>query len=193
MIYYVRHGESQDNLKGVFSGSRDIALTEKGVKQAQVTAEELKDVKFDACYCSTLLRAKQTLSEVLKHHKDLEVNYDSRIVERSYGVLEGKDKILYKNTVDFKNRYLIGYKMNIEGFEIVEDLIKRVNNFYDDILNKHKDKNILIVAHAGFGRASHVYFNGLPKDKNLGSINLKNAEAVTFEPKEEKILQECSL
>ena len=53
-FYLIRHGESQANKNGVFIGHTDIDLTEKGHKQAQLTAEYLKDVTVDAIYASDL-------------------------------------------------------------------------------------------------------------------------------------------
>ena len=53
-IYFIRHGESQANAQNVFIGHTDLDLTEKGHKQAQKTAEFLKDVSVDKIYSSDL-------------------------------------------------------------------------------------------------------------------------------------------
>jgi len=63
MIYFVRHGQTYDNAvkPEILSGHNKVKLTKAGIEQAKQTAQELKDVKFDICFCSPLKRAKQTL------------------------------------------------------------------------------------------------------------------------------------
>jgi len=56
-VYFVRHGESESNLITQFAGSLDMPLTEKGRKQAALTAEFLKNIPFSAVYSSDLSRA----------------------------------------------------------------------------------------------------------------------------------------
>ena len=60
-------------------------LKEKGFEQAKETAKNLKDIKFDICFCSPLLRTRQTLDEIIKYHQNLNVIYDDRLKERDYG------------------------------------------------------------------------------------------------------------
>ena len=59
-LYLVRHGETSWNIERKVQGQTDIPLTETGVRQAEKVREELKDVAFDICYCSPLMRAKRT-------------------------------------------------------------------------------------------------------------------------------------
>jgi len=66
MIYYVRHGQSTDNVYDLITGRNDVYLTEKGVAQAKETAKLLADIKLDMCFCSPLIRTRQTLNEILK-------------------------------------------------------------------------------------------------------------------------------
>ena len=49
MIYFIRHGQTNDNLIKIYTGQKDVPLNETGIKQAQDTAETLKDIKFDIC------------------------------------------------------------------------------------------------------------------------------------------------
>ncbi len=63
MIYFVRHGESQNNVEGVFAGQRnDSQLTEKGKKQARAAGKEFQDkrVRIDRIISSPLKRALGT-------------------------------------------------------------------------------------------------------------------------------------
>ena len=90
MIYFVRHGQTDDNVNSILTGWLSTPLNEKGLEQAKQTAKELKDIHFDVCFCSPLLRTQQTLDEVLKYHKNLPVVLDDRLKERNYGELTGK-------------------------------------------------------------------------------------------------------
>lgn len=49
-LYLVRHGEIEWNVKGITQGQTNSSLTENGKKQALDTADELKDIKFDAIF-----------------------------------------------------------------------------------------------------------------------------------------------
>ena len=68
LIYFVRHGESEGNRKGLHQGP-DVPLSEEGIKQGQVLAERLKKHKIDVIYSSSMIRTKQTaeiISDKLK-------------------------------------------------------------------------------------------------------------------------------
>ena len=65
-LVLVRHGKSEWNEKGLWTGWRDIPLAQKGIEEAQTTGEQLKDIHFDYAYTSALMRAQQTLAEILR-------------------------------------------------------------------------------------------------------------------------------
>ena len=71
MIYFIRHGQTDDNLNQIYTGQKDVPLNQNGIEQAKSTAKELKDTKIDICFCSPLLRAKQTSEEIMKYHKNI--------------------------------------------------------------------------------------------------------------------------
>lgn len=64
-LYVIRHGESENNLKGVHSGWADISLTEKGIADAKGISPFLQKIPFDKIYASDLLRARQTAENAL--------------------------------------------------------------------------------------------------------------------------------
>ena len=131
MIYFVRHGETYDNANGnLLSGWSEVSLNDRGISQARKRAEELKTVKFDICYCSPLLRAKQTLEEILKFHDGLQVIYDDRLKERDYGEITSKPASICKFRRWNANDE-IPFKM-----ESIPQMFDRVANFYNEILPK---------------------------------------------------------
>jgi alpha-ribazole phosphatase len=68
IIYLVRHGETEWNVKKITQGQSESYLTEKGVEQAKETAEKLKDVKFDAIFSSDLNRTYKEFSSGNRSH-----------------------------------------------------------------------------------------------------------------------------
>ena len=65
MLYIMRHGKTDWNAKHKLQGRTDIPLNEEGIQMAEQAKEKYKDVNFDICYCSPLVRAKQTAEIVL--------------------------------------------------------------------------------------------------------------------------------
>jgi bisphosphoglycerate-dependent phosphoglycerate mutase len=63
-LFLVRHGESEWNERGVWTGWTEVNLTEKGIEQAQKAGNVLKDEKIDKIYVSDMDRAKQTMEEI---------------------------------------------------------------------------------------------------------------------------------
>ena len=176
-IYYVRHGKTDDNINDILTGQVDVSLNEYGIKQAEETAKELENVKFNVAFCSPLKRAKQTADIINKNH-NLKFNIENRLIERDYGVFTGK------NTKDIDREISWNYYLcdkQYKNLESPKQMYKRVSVFLDEIKRKYKNKNILVVAHSGVGRIFRVYFDGIPDDGNLLKLTLKNAEVLKFE------------
>jgi 2,3-bisphosphoglycerate-dependent phosphoglycerate mutase len=91
-LFVFRHAETTDNSRGIFSGWRDPELTSKGSWQALEIGEQLGREKIDYAFTSHLKRAEKTLSIVLKKHPAVPVFTDDRLIERCYGLLQGKSK-----------------------------------------------------------------------------------------------------
>jgi 2,3-bisphosphoglycerate-dependent phosphoglycerate mutase len=91
-LFVFRHAETTDNSRGIFSGWRDPELTLKGLSQAREIAEQLRRDKIDYAFTSHLKRARKTLEIVLETHSPIPVFTDDRLIERCYGLLQGKSK-----------------------------------------------------------------------------------------------------
>ncbi len=79
MIYIVRHGQTDWNVKGIYQGRIDIPLNETGREQARKTKKELEGIKFDKVFSSPLKRALETAQIICNN----EIITDKRIIERS--------------------------------------------------------------------------------------------------------------
>ena len=88
MLYIMRHGKTEWNALNKLQGRTDIPLNEKGRQMARAAGEEYRKVPFDVCYCSPLLRARET-AEILLKGRDVPILFDDRLREMSFGVCEG--------------------------------------------------------------------------------------------------------
>lgn len=95
-LVIVRHGESLWNLENKFTGWTDVALSEKGIKEAHDAGKllKLKKYKFDVAYTSLLKRAKDTLAYILEelNENNIEIKESYKLNERHYGALQGLNK-----------------------------------------------------------------------------------------------------
>jgi 2,3-bisphosphoglycerate-dependent phosphoglycerate mutase len=91
-LFIFRHAETTDNSRGIFSGWRNPELTLKGLSQAREIAEQLRRDKIDYAFTSHLKRARKTLEIVLETRPAVPVFTDDRLIERCYGLLQGKSK-----------------------------------------------------------------------------------------------------
>ncbi len=171
IIYIFRHGQSEDNEKMIFSGWRDPKLTQKGIDQALNLAEKLKDKKIDYLISSTQARAIDTLKYAMslnENAKNLEIHTDERIRERSYGDLQGTSKLeLFLENEELCNEYRRSYSKRAQNGENLEDVIKRVREFIEELIPMIKEKNInvAISCHGNSIRGFRSYFEHLSPEE----------------------------
>lgn len=179
MILFIRHGQTDYNIKHLLAGGDiDLSINSKGEQQAAETGWKLKNTKIDLVYCSPLLRAKQTAEKVLRLHKDAPIIYDDRLKERFFGELNGKIDSDYPDCwrVDFDEG-----NGKVKGMESLQHFHGRCKDFIDEISNLSKDKNILVVAHNGVGRMFKCIFYGFPESGNLDDYDVDNGEVLIFD------------
>ena len=87
-LYIMRHGKTDWNEKHKIQGRTDIPLNDEGRKMAAAAAEEYKDIHFDICFCSPLIRAKET-AQIFLSARNIPIIYDDRIMEMCFGTYEG--------------------------------------------------------------------------------------------------------
>ncbi len=95
MLYLLRHGLTDWNKEYKLQGWADIPLNDTGKQMAEKAREECKDIHFDVVFCSPLTRARQT-AEIFLEGRNLEIHYDDRLKEISFGQYEGDDHVLSK-------------------------------------------------------------------------------------------------
>ena len=95
-LVFIRHGQSEWNAKNLFTGWRDVPLSEQGLAEASAAGRKLKEhgYQFDIAFTSVLTRAVKTCNIVLEESGQLFVPQVKtwRLNERHYGVLQGLNK-----------------------------------------------------------------------------------------------------
>jgi len=163
----IRHGESEWNAQGLWTGRVDVSLTERGRREARSAARTLRGIVFASCHCSSLRRAKESLEEAQKVLRcaHLPMISHSALDERDYGVLTGKNKwkIREEHGEEQFLKWRRGWNEPIPGGETLKDVYARaVPYFKNTILPELKqEKNVLVCAHGNSLRALVKHFERL--------------------------------
>ena len=191
-LYIVRHGQTDWNIKKQSQGVADIELNATGIAQAEELAAEIRrrGLEFDAVYSSPLRRAKKTAEIITTapvSHADSSpsaghnIIYDDRLVERSYGDLEGK-------VVDWDHLgaddLSIRQNTNIYNIEPIRTVLARAQSFLDDLKSRYADQSdirILVVAHGTLLKALHYAIVGYDEDTDLRGFHLENCELTEYD------------
>jgi len=147
-VYVVRHGQTAWNLEEVFRGRMDIPLDETGKKEVHLAGEALKDETLHAIYSSPLSRSMETAENIAKF-QNIPVTPLESIIDISYGEWEGVSLVeVQKKYPDLYGLWLKEpHNITFPGGESLEQVRVRTRNAIDDLLEKHKDENIALVAH----------------------------------------------
>jgi 2,3-bisphosphoglycerate-dependent phosphoglycerate mutase len=161
LLVLVRHGQSDWNLKNLFTGWRDIDLTEKGVAEAREAGRKLKaqGIKFDVAFTSVLKRAQRTLDLMLTEldQTTIPIFKDQALNERDYGDLVGlnKDDARKKWGDEQVHIWRRSYDVAPPGGESLKDTLARALPYYvTDILPRVlRGERVLVSAHGNSLRA----------------------------------------
>lgn len=161
LLVLVRHGQSDWNLKNLFTGWRDVDLTEKGVAEAREAGRKLKaqGIKFDVAFTSVLKRAQRTLDLMLTElgQTAIPVFKDQALNERDYGDLVGlnKDDARKKWGEEQVHLWRRSYDVAPPGGESLRDTAARVLPYYiREILPRVlRGDRVLVSAHGNSLRA----------------------------------------
>jgi broad specificity phosphatase PhoE len=167
-LLLVRHGETDWNRDGRWQGHSDTHLNDIGREQALRVAAELHDV--DVVYSSDLARARET-AEIIAGALGLDVRFDPRLRERSFGAWEGLTAPEIE--ADFREahaRWLAGDGAGADDAEPFAAFGARVTGFLEEALERHPDETVLVVAHGGSIRVIHALASGLDYVRDHRSI-----------------------
>ncbi len=155
LLVLVRHGQSEWNLKNIFTGWHDVDLTEKGAIEARSAGEKLKKlgVKFDTAFTSNLVRAQKTLAIILGELciPNLPTEKNLALNERDYGDLTGQNKAeaAAKFGAEQVQIWRRSFDVAPPGGESLKDTAARTLPYFDAKIMPvvRIGKNVLVSAH----------------------------------------------
>ena len=150
-IFYIRHGQTDWNVKKIVQGTTDIPLNKTGIMQAKEAQKKVMDKNINLILSSPLSRAKET-AEIINEVLGVELILDERLRERNYGTLEGKSHL------DI-NDGEVWCSEHPETLENLNQVFERISGFLDDIKIRYADRTILVVSHGGTTSAFNWYFD----------------------------------
>jgi 2,3-bisphosphoglycerate-dependent phosphoglycerate mutase len=161
LLVLLRHGQSEWNLKNLFTGWRDVDLTEAGIAEARAAGKKLKaqGIRFDVAFTSVLIRAQRTLDLTLEEmgQTGIPVFKDQALNERDYGDLVGlnKDDARKKWGAEQVQKWRRSYDIAPPGGESLKDTIARALPYYvQEILPRVlRGERTLVAAHGNSLRA----------------------------------------
>jgi 2,3-bisphosphoglycerate-dependent phosphoglycerate mutase len=161
ILVLVRHGESEWNLKNLFTGWKDVGLTDKGIAEARAAGRKLKSegLSFDVAFTSALVRAQHSLDFILEEmgQTKIPIFRDKALNERDYGDLSGlnKDDARARWGAEQVHMWRRSYDVAPPGGESLKDTAARVLPYYiQEILPAVlRGERVLISAHGNSLRA----------------------------------------
>jgi 2,3-bisphosphoglycerate-dependent phosphoglycerate mutase len=187
LLVLTRHGESEWNLKNLFTGWKDPGLTEKGIEEAKAAGRGLKalGLSFDVAYTSALTRAQHTLSLILEEigQPGLTTIKDWRLNERDYGDLSGLNKAetAAKYGDEQVHVWRRSYDVPPPGGESLKDTVARVLPYYvAEILPRvMRGERVLVAAHGNSLRALAMVLDRLD-EKTIPTLELKTGVPLVY-------------
>lgn len=185
-ILLIRHGQSEWNKLNLFTGFKNIELSEQGIDEANKAGQNFKNlnIKFDIVFTSELKRAQETAKIILKNldqwdylYEEEKIITDIKLNERDYGDLTGLNK---KETADKfgeeqVHKWRRGYSDQPPNGESLEDVVRRVKIYFEESINpaiqSADNNNILIAAHGNSLRALLIVMN-IYDSSNINSVEL---------------------
>lgn len=185
-LVLVRHGESEWNAQGLWAGLTDVALNEKGKKEAEISANALRNIKFEIAFVSALKRAKETFNIIkdILNLSDIPLFENESLNERNYGDFTGKNKWQIKQDLGEEEFQKIRRNWNypIPNGETLKDVYDRVTAYYQQSVlpQLQNGKNVIIVAHGNSLRALVKYLDNI-SDEDVSKLEIATGEIYVYQ------------
>lgn len=162
-LIVIRHGETFWNREHRIQGHLDSALTPEGIAQAQACAKRLEDEQIDAVVASDLGRVQHT-AKILINGREIPVNLDASLRERSFGIGEGMTyaEMDAKYPQMFSRTGLVDAEFTLPDGESRAIFHQRVKLCIEGIAAANAGKRVLVVTHGGVLGVIYRWLNDLP-------------------------------
>ena len=193
-LILVRHGISEWNKKGWWTGWKDPDLAKEGYEEAKKAGQKLRDIGIDKAYTADLKRTIQTLEEIKKVLKiqDIPTVVDWHLRERNYGDLAGKNKWDLKKQYGEEQfmKWRRGWDEPIPNGEALKDVYKRLIPYYKKIIvpDLLSGKNVIISASGNSLRALVKYIENI-SENDISKLEIGLGEVYVYKiDKEGKVV-----
>ena len=180
MLYIMRHGRADWNDRHKLQGRTDIPLNEEGRRMAEVAGEEYRDIPLDLCFCSPLIRARET-AEIVLRGRDVPIRTDDRLREMSFGSYEGTENSfsIPDCPVNVIFQAPEKYTASVGGAETFDELFARTGSFLREVIDPllEQEKNVLIVGHGAMNLSIISQIRNLPR-KEFWSTGIENCRMI---------------
>ena len=166
-FYFIRHGETDWNLRNFCMGQTDIPLNETGIAQARSAAKIIAHIKLASMVASPLVRAYKT-AEIINEVKGLELKVVSDLREANWGEKQGKHRGDDKWSEEWRNGAVL------KDGELFVDFQARIMRAISEAILENSAP-LLIVSHGGVHRA-------LQKTLGLTVYNTPNCVPMLYSP-----------
>ncbi|MBV8447504.1 MAG: 2,3-bisphosphoglycerate-dependent phosphoglycerate mutase [Hyphomicrobiales bacterium] len=197
LLVLVRHGQSEWNLKNLFTGWKDPGLTEQGVAEAKAAGASLRKLglSFDVAFTSVLSRAQETLRLMLDEigQPQLETFKDAALNERDYGDLSGlnKDDARKRWGEEQVHIWRRSYDVAPPGGESLKDTAARVLPYYLEYILPRvmSGRRVLVSAHGNSLRALVMVLDRLDT-KSILKLEIATGEPLLYRLGEDTLVRE---
>ena len=180
MLYIMRHGRTDWNDRHKLQGRTDVPLNAEGRRMAEKAAEEYRDVPLDVCWCSPLIRARET-AEIVLRGRDVPIYTDDRLREMSFGEYEGLENSFSIPDCPINVIFQAPekYTASVGGTETFDELFDRTGSFLREVIDPllEQEKNVLIVGHGAMNLSIISQIRNLPR-KEFWSTGIENCRMI---------------
>ena len=202
LIYLVRHGQTDLNLRRIMQGRIDAPLNEQGRRQAELIAERLKATKIGAIYTSPLRRALDTARNIAAHHPTARFEVVEELRELSMGKYEGiaEEELKKRYPREFVRFREYSYLLAPPGGECLRDAERRLAGWLSRWKEEARHTPIAVVGHQGVNLAIKAHYLGLDLSRpttelaeRIGALRQPNHRIDLIDPCRGRVVEEISL
>ena len=168
MLYLIRHGKTDWNDRHKLQGRTDVPLNAEGRRMAEAAREEYRDVPFDVCFSSPLVRARET-AEILLRGRNIPILVDSRLEEMGFGSYEGLENsfLIPDCPINVLFHAPEKYTDPPGGAESLDALFERTGAFLRERVDPllAENRNVLVVGHGAMNSSIVCQVRHLPRDQ----------------------------
>jgi 2,3-bisphosphoglycerate-dependent phosphoglycerate mutase len=185
-LVIVRHGESTWNAEGKWTGTTNVHLSPKGVREAELMGEVLRQHHFDAAFVSQQVRTTETLRGILKSSPtpNVPVTVAGQLNERDYGMYTGMNKWQVKTEIGDEAFQALrrSWDYPVPSGETIKDVYERAVPYYLEHIVPllQEGQTVLIVAHGNSIRALIKYIEHISDDA-IGQVEMIFGTALVYE------------